>query len=163
MEAMSAVNSQGGCDLVPVHGGLAQPVDRVVPLSERRAFLREAEKLPSIRVDRADVSTVHRLADGGLSPLDGPMRGEVWHRVLEERRILVDGRPYAWSIPLSLPVADDEAGALGVAHSTAWATCPRTPGAMGSGGASWFERQAGRTYRSATSSATTRRAADPRV
>jgi sulfate adenylyltransferase len=117
VEAMSAVNSQGGCDLVPVHGGLAQPVDRVVPLSERRAFLREAEKLPSIRVDRADVSTVHRLADGGLSPLDGPMRGEVWHRVLEERRILVDGRPYAWSIPLSLPVADDEAGALGVGGS----------------------------------------------
>jgi hypothetical protein len=29
-------------ELVPVHGGLAEPVDRVVPLSQRAAFLREA-------------------------------------------------------------------------------------------------------------------------
>jgi hypothetical protein len=27
-------------DLVPVHGGLAEPVDRVVPLAERSRLLR---------------------------------------------------------------------------------------------------------------------------
>ena len=33
-------------DLVPVHGGLQAPVDRIVPLSQRKAFLREADGLP---------------------------------------------------------------------------------------------------------------------
>ena len=99
-------------DLVPVHGGLAEPVDRVVPLKKRKAFLAESEGLPQLRVNRADVSTVHRLADGGLSPLEGPMTEEVWNRVLDEKRILVDGKPYAWGIPLALPATDDEAEAI---------------------------------------------------
>jgi sulfate adenylyltransferase len=96
-------------DLVPVHGGLAEPVDRIVPLKDRRRFLAEAEKLPSLRVTRADLSTVHRFADGTLSPQEGPMDGETWHRVLDESVVLSGGRRYAWTIPLSLPVADDEA------------------------------------------------------
>jgi sulfate adenylyltransferase len=99
-------------DLVPVHGGLDEPIDRVVPLNERSAFLKEAEQLPSIRVTRADLSTVYRLSDGALSPLEGPMREAEWHQVLEEHRIERGGRAYAWTIPLSLPVGEDEASAL---------------------------------------------------
>jgi sulfate adenylyltransferase len=95
-------------DLVPVHGGLAEPVDRIIPLKERRGFLAEAEQLPSLRVTRADLSTVYRLADGALSPLEGPMDAESWHRVLDEAVVLSGGRRYAWTIPLSLPVADEE-------------------------------------------------------
>jgi sulfate adenylyltransferase len=99
-------------DLVPVHGGLAEPVDRIIPLKERRRFLAEAEQLPSLRVTRADLSTVYRLADGALSPLEGPMDAESWHRVLDESVVLSGGRRYAWTIPLSLPVADEEARRL---------------------------------------------------
>ena len=99
-------------DLVPVHGGLAEPVDRVVPLSRRRDFLAEAEKLPSLRVSRADVSTAYRLSDGGLSPLEGPMVAEEWHRVLDEQSIERGGRAYAWTIPMSLPVSDEEAAQI---------------------------------------------------
>ncbi len=106
-------------ELVPVHGGLGAPVDRVVPISERTAFLAEAEKLPSIRVSRADLSTVYRISDGALSPLLGPMRAEVYHRVLDERRILVDGEPYAWTIPLSLPITDAEAASVSAGGSAA--------------------------------------------
>ena len=69
-----------GGDLVPVHGGLVEPIDRVVPLSSRSRLLQEAEKLPPLRVNRADLSTLHRIADGALSPLEGPMGGETWHR-----------------------------------------------------------------------------------
>ncbi len=101
-----------GKDLVPVHGGLDEPVDRVVPLSQRKAFLREAESLPSVAVNRADLSTVYRLSDGALSPLEGPMGGAQWHEVLEKQRITVGGRPYAWGIPLALPLTDDEAAAV---------------------------------------------------
>jgi sulfate adenylyltransferase len=99
-------------DLVPVHGGLDAPVDRVVPLDQRRGFLAEAEGLPSLRVSRADLSTVYRMSDGALSPLDGPMDGETWHRVLDRRCLEVEGRPYAWTIPLSLPATDEESAAL---------------------------------------------------
>jgi sulfate adenylyltransferase len=83
-------------------------VDRIIPLKERRGFLAEAEQLPSLRVTRADLSTVYRLADGALSPLEGPMDAESWHRVLDEAVVLSGGRRYAWTIPLSLPVADEE-------------------------------------------------------
>ncbi len=106
-------------DLVPVHGGLAEPVDRVIPLSERARLLDEAEGLPAIRVTRADLSTVHRIADGTLSPLEGPMDAESWHRVLDEGVVLNRGGRYAWGIPLSLPVTDGEAGALGAGGSAA--------------------------------------------
>jgi sulfate adenylyltransferase len=99
-------------DLVPVHGGLAEPVDRIIPLKDRRRFLVEAERLPSLRVTRADLSTVYRLADGALSPLEGPMDAEGWHRVLDESVVLCGGRRYAWTIPLSLPVTDEEARRL---------------------------------------------------
>ena len=98
-------------DLVPVHGG-GPLVDRVVPLSERARFLAEAEKLPSLRVSRADLSTVYRISDGALSPLTGPMREAVYHRVLDERVLEHGGRKLAWTIPLSLPVGDDEAAQL---------------------------------------------------
>lgn len=108
-------------DLVPVHGGLDAPVDRNVPLSERKNFLAEAAPLPRVRVSRADLSTVYRVADGALSPLTGPMKAEAYQRVLDERHVLVDGRPYAWTIPLSLPVTDEEATSLSAGGSAALA------------------------------------------
>ena len=74
-------------DLVPVHGGLAEPVDRVISLKERAAFLREAASLPSIQLTNADLSTVFRLGDGALSPLTGPMTEALWNEVLERRSI----------------------------------------------------------------------------
>ena len=106
-------------ELVPVHGGLSEPVDRIVPLSERSAFLAEAERLPRARVNRADESTVHRFGDGALSPLVGPMKSEAWHRVLDETVVVSGGSRYAWGIPLSLPVTDAEAGALSSGGSVA--------------------------------------------
>ncbi len=99
-------------DLVPVHGGLAEPVDRCVPLKQRRKFLAEAEALPAVVVSRADLSTLYRIADGTLSPLVGPMGAEAWHRALDEGALEVAGRRYAWTIPLSLPVSDEEARTL---------------------------------------------------
>ncbi len=114
-------NSTERRDLVPVHGGLDEPVDRVVPLSQRSAFLAEAGRMPTVRVSRADLSTVYRFSDGGLSPLEGPMDGATWHAVLSERCIQRGGRKYAWTIPLSLPATDEEAAGLSRGSSVALA------------------------------------------
>jgi sulfate adenylyltransferase len=110
---------QNGSELVPVHGGLTAPVDRIVPLSERAKLAAEAAKLPSIALTKADLSTVHRLADGTLSPLEGPMGRDAWHRVLDQGVIENGGRRYAWGIPLSLPVTDAEARAIANGGSVA--------------------------------------------
>jgi sulfate adenylyltransferase len=106
-------------DLVPIHGGLAAPVDRIVPLKERAKFMAEAEKLPRMQVSRADLSTVYRISDGALSPLEGPMREDVYERVLDEQCIASNGRDYAWTIPLALPASDAEAAALSKGGSAA--------------------------------------------
>lgn len=104
---------------VPVHGGLDAPVNRVVPLGGRNAFLKRASELPSAVVTNADLSTVYRIADGTLSPLEGPMGKAEWHQVLEEERIVRGGESYAWTIPLSFPISQDEASSIAAGQSIA--------------------------------------------
>jgi sulfate adenylyltransferase len=106
-------------DLVPVHGGLDAPVSRTVPLSRRSQFLTEASTLPRIELSRADVATVYRIADGTLSPLEGPMDEETWHFVLDHDALEFGFRRYAWTAPIAFPVTDAEAAKLRVGHSAA--------------------------------------------
>jgi sulfate adenylyltransferase len=94
-------------------------VHRVVPLSGRAKLQADCAKLPSIRVLRADVSSVYRIADGGLSPLEGFMDGATWHRVLEQQSIERAGKRYAWTIPISLPLTDAEAASISRGGSAA--------------------------------------------
>jgi sulfate adenylyltransferase len=105
--------------LVPVHGGLDVPVNRRIKLSQKRAMLDEAVNLPTIAVTEADLATLHRIADGTLSPLTGPMNEDVFARVLATSTIHNNGRDYAWTIPLSLPVTDVEAARVRVGGKVA--------------------------------------------
>jgi len=98
--------------LLPAHGGLESPVCRTVPAEEIKDFLAEAASLPKVPVSDADLSTVYRFGDGGLSPLVGPMDRQTYQRVLDESVIEHQGRLYAWTIPLSLPVSAELAGSL---------------------------------------------------
>jgi sulfate adenylyltransferase len=100
-------------DLIPPHGGLAEPVDRTVPAPERAAFLAEAARLPRVPVSDADLSSVYRFADGTLSPLEGPMDAATFHRVLDEAVIERGGRRWAWTIPIAFPVTRALAERLG--------------------------------------------------
>jgi sulfate adenylyltransferase len=99
-------------DLIAVHGGLEQPVNRIVPLAEAAAFQAEAAKLPKVPVSDADLSTVYRIGDGALSPLTGFMTSDVYNRVLDEAVIEHNGKQYAWTIPLSLPITAELASQL---------------------------------------------------
>jgi sulfate adenylyltransferase len=109
-------------DLIPVHGGLPQPVNATVPASEVESFKAEAGKLTKVPVSDADLSTVYRIGDGALSPLTGFMNSEVYNRVLEESVIESNGKPYAWTIPISLPVSGDVAAGLKVGQRVALAS-----------------------------------------
>jgi sulfate adenylyltransferase len=90
---------------VPVHGGLASPVDRLVPVAEAARWT----SLPRIEVNETDRTTLYRIADGTLSPLVGPMGKADYRSVIESASIERNGRRYAWTIPIGLPVTDAEA------------------------------------------------------
>ena len=99
-------------DLIPPHGGLAEPIDRHIPADQVAGVLREADRLPRVPVSKADLATLYRIGDGGLSPLTGPMTKAEWDRVLDEEVVVRDGKKYAWTIPLALPVSAELAATL---------------------------------------------------
>jgi len=99
-------------DLIPPHGGLRELVNRTVAAEETRDFLRQAAGLKPVGISDADLSSLYRMGDGGLSPLTGPMDRETFHRVLTDEVLLHNGKPYAWTIPISFPVDKGQAQSL---------------------------------------------------
>src|SRR4051794_37688914 len=99
-------------DLIAPHGGLSTPVDRNVPAAEVTEVSGRAASLPRLTISDADLSTLYRLGDGGLSPLTGPMDRETFDRVLDEEVVIHGGKKYAWTIPPPFPVAGELARAL---------------------------------------------------
>jgi sulfate adenylyltransferase len=106
-------------DLIPPHGGLNEPVNRNVAPGEATEFKAKAAGLPRVPISDADLSTLYRLGDGGLSPLTGPMGKEAYQRVLDEEVIVHGGKRYAWTIPLSFPVEAALAKTLGAGQTAA--------------------------------------------
>jgi sulfate adenylyltransferase len=106
-------------DLVGVHGGLKEPVNRTVPAGEVDSFKAKAATLTKVPVSDADLSTVYRFGDGALSPLIGPMDSATYNQVLEKGFIIHEGEKYAWTIPLSLPVTKDLAAKLSTGQHVA--------------------------------------------
>lgn len=92
-------------DLIAPHGGVAEPITRTVP----ELTAPNTSPLP---ISDADLSTLYRIADGGLSPLNGPMTREEYDRVLDEEVIVRNGKKYAWTIPLAFPASEETAKTL---------------------------------------------------
>jgi len=106
-------------DLIAPHGGLSEPVDRTVPAAEAGDFLKQATSLKKVVVSDADLSSLYRFGDGGLSPLVGPMDKATFDRVLDEEVIVQGGKKYAWTIPISFPIAKAAAGSLKAGETVA--------------------------------------------
>ena len=106
-------------DLIRPHGGLSEPVQRGVPEAEAADFRRRAASLQKVPVSDADLSSLYRLGDGGLSPLTGPMDRANFERVLDGEVIVRDGKAYAWTIPIVFPVDRALAGSLKVGETVA--------------------------------------------
>jgi sulfate adenylyltransferase len=86
----------------PIHGGLDSPVNRIDSGAVQ-------EGLPTLCVNEVDRTTLYRIADGTLSPLTGPMGKADYDSVLGKGSIERDGKDWAWTIPIILPVTDAEA------------------------------------------------------
>jgi sulfate adenylyltransferase len=88
---------------VPVHGGLDQLINRIDQAAASKTGLQQIE------VNEVDSTTLYRIADGTLSPLTGPMNKADYDSVLAGGAIARDGKKWAWTIPIILPVTDAEA------------------------------------------------------
>src|SRR5262249_49236418 len=106
-------------DLIPPHGGVSEPVNRTVPAAEAPDFRARAAGLKRAPVSDAALSTLYRLGDGGLSPLTGPMDRATFNKVLDDEVLVLNGKAYAWSIPLSFPADRALAGSLKVGETVA--------------------------------------------
>jgi sulfate adenylyltransferase len=106
-------------DLIAPHGGLSEPIDRMVPAAEVADFRARAASLPRVPISDADLSSLHRFGDGGLSPLTGPMDAETYERVLDNEVVVHNGRPYAWTIPIAFPVEEKLTHVLKIGQTVA--------------------------------------------
>ncbi|MCC6681801.1 MAG: sulfate adenylyltransferase [Phycisphaeraceae bacterium] len=101
--------------LIEPHGGTL--VNRFA--SDPEQLKQQLQTLPGVPVSAADLSTVYRIADGTLSPLEGPMNQREYEHVLDTHTISRNGKTLAWAIPLAFPVTADLAGKLAAGQKVA--------------------------------------------
>ncbi len=90
------------------HGGSGL-INRIVPEVERDSFIEKAAKYKVYNISNADLSVFYRIADGGLSPLEGPMSQIEFNKVLKSEFIERNGKSYAWTIPIAFSISKTEA------------------------------------------------------
>jgi sulfate adenylyltransferase len=116
------IRKEGKMGSYAPHGGLEKPVNRMIQVDKLEETLAKAQKLKKYNISDADLSTLNRIGDGGLSPLTGPMGEDEFNHVLDEEVIVRNGNKYAWTIPLSFPIAQAEAAILEKAEEVAIVT-----------------------------------------
>ncbi|MGD8376947.1 MAG: sulfate adenylyltransferase [Acidobacteriota bacterium] len=100
--------------IVAPHGGTL--VNRLAPEADRPSLLRKAEELPRLTVNRRQRSDLDLIAVGALSPLQGFMAREDYHRTVAEMR-LANGT--VWAVPVTLDVDAETAGRLAAGGTVA--------------------------------------------
>ena len=75
-------------------------------------MLLEAQTLPQLKVTAGQLSLLHRIADGTLSPLTGPMTSQQYNEVLNNATLTHNGEALAWTIPTVLSVTEETAEQL---------------------------------------------------
>jgi sulfate adenylyltransferase len=98
------------------HGG--ELVDRLAPEEDRDELLRRAEGLTKINLGPRALSDLEMISTGVFSPLTGFMVSEDYESVVEKMR-LKNG--LVWSLPITLPVSEEEAEDIRVGEEVALA------------------------------------------
>ncbi len=93
--------------LLPAHGGCGL-VDRVIPQEREQDFCGQMKEYKVYEISDADLDTFYRIADGTLSPLEGPMSQDEFNQVLDAEVIERNETKYAWTIPLAFPITIEE-------------------------------------------------------
>jgi sulfate adenylyltransferase (EC 2.7.7.4) len=91
------------------HGGTL--VNRIATAEQKEAFLAQAPTLPHIRLSERSQSDLELIAIGGFSPLQGFMGQQDYLAVVKDMHL---HNGIAWTIPITLPVAQEVADQLKV-------------------------------------------------
>ncbi|NQT27562.1 sulfate adenylyltransferase [candidate division KSB1 bacterium] len=98
------------------HGGCGL-INCIVPENEKDTFLKGLLDAKVYQISDGDLSIFYRIADGVLSPLEGPMNSNEFNQVLEDEVIVRNGKKYAWTIPLAFPIAKADADGLQIGET----------------------------------------------
>jgi sulfate adenylyltransferase len=98
------------------HGG--ELVDRLAPEGDREELLRRAGGLTKVVLGPRALSDLEMISTGVFSPLTGFMVSEDYESVVENMR-LKNG--LVWSLPITLPVSEEEAQDIRVGEEIALA------------------------------------------
>jgi sulfate adenylyltransferase len=98
------------------HGG--ELVDRMAPEEQRDGLLQRAEDLTKVILGPRALSDLEMISTGVFSPLTGFMVSEDYESVVETMR-LKNG--LIWSLPITLPVSEEEAQVIRVGEEVALA------------------------------------------
>jgi len=98
------------------HGGCGL-INCIVPENEKDTFLKGLLDAKVYQISDGDLSIFYRIADGVLSPLEGPMNSNEFNQVLEDEVIVRNGKKYAWPIPLAFPIAKADADGLQIGET----------------------------------------------
>lgn len=90
--------------LIEPHGG--KLVNRILEGKEREFLTEKAEKLNKVVINDREVSDLEMIAIGAFSPLEGFMKKDDYHSVMDNMK-LSNGLP--WTIPITLSVTKGEA------------------------------------------------------
>jgi sulfate adenylyltransferase len=98
------------------HGG--ELVDRLAPEEQRDELLRRAEGLTKVFLGPRALSDLEMISTGVFSPLTGFMVSEDYESVVESMRL---SNGLIWSLPITLPVSEEEADEIRVGEDVALA------------------------------------------
>ena len=98
------------------HGG--ELVDRMAPEDQREGLLQRAEGFTKVILGPRALSDLEMISTGVFSPLTGFMVSEDYESVIETMR-LKNG--LVWSLPITLPVSEEEADDIRVGEEIALA------------------------------------------
>lgn len=101
----SLMNNQQ--DAIAPHGG--HLINCIATEAEKQEFLEQADRMPRIQLSERATSDLVMIAIGGFSPLRGFMEQADYEVVVTDMH-LANGT--AWSIPVTLPVSEEEAEPL---------------------------------------------------
>ncbi|MDY6770368.1 MAG: sulfate adenylyltransferase, partial [Candidatus Nanohaloarchaea archaeon] len=93
--------------MIAPHGG--RLIDRTVTDRKQQRLLDEADEMDSVTLTGDQIKDLQNIATGRYSPLTGFMDQNNFHKVVEDKT-LEDGT--AWTVPITLDVADDIAEGL---------------------------------------------------
>jgi sulfate adenylyltransferase len=94
--------------IIRPHGGTL--VNREVTGIERERLIESAAGMPALRLGAREISDLEMIATGAYSPLEGFLDRSDYSAVCANMR-LANG--VAWSIPVTLPLADEQAASIG--------------------------------------------------